>query len=115
MLDRGPDDAGLAYWTNQLQSGRVSKDGFLLDLVSGAKAFAGSSDALTLANKQAVGGHFALTQGLSDVAWAKTVMAGVTSAASSVASANAATDGFAAMAASGSTSELVVQIVGIAA
>ncbi len=115
VLGRGPDDAGLAYWTAELQSGRVSKDGFLLDLISGAKAFAGSADALTLANKQAVGGHFALSQGLSDVEWSKTVMAGVSSAPSSVASANMATDNFAAMAASGSTSELVIQIVGIAA
>ena len=115
VLNRGPDAAGLAYWVGQLQSGQSSKDSFLLDVISGATAFAGSDDARTLANKLAVGGHFALTQGLSDVAWSKTVMAGVSAAASSVAIANQATDTFAAMAATGSTSELVVQIVGITA
>ena len=60
-----------------------------------------------------MGGHFALTQGLNDLTWARTVESGVNSSAASVTAANAQTDGFAAIAATGATSQLVVQILGI--
>jgi len=70
-------------------------------------------DAQYLANKEVVGAHFALTQGLSDGNWAKTVMSGVNGTAASVTTANALTDGFAATAATAAGSELVVKILGI--
>jgi hypothetical protein len=60
-----------------------------------------------------VGAHFALTQGLNNAAWARTVEAGVNGTAASVTAANAQTDAFAAIAATPATSELVVQIVGL--
>jgi hypothetical protein len=113
VLNRGPDAGGLAYWSGELQSGHVSKDSFLLAILNGAKAGGGSADAQILANKELVGAHFALTQGLSNLTWANLVMTNVDGTAASVTAANAQTDAFASVAASGTT-DFVVQIVGIA-
>lgn len=111
VLGRGPDPAGLDYWAGQLQSGSVGKNGFLLAIINGAQG----TDLTYLANKQAVGAYYALTQGLSDANWARTVMAGVDGTAASVTAANALTDGFAATAATTAGTELVVKILGIVA
>lgn len=111
MLGRSADAAGLTYWSAQLGSGSVGKDSFLLAIISGALG----PDAQYLANKQAVGAHFAVVQGLSNSAAAKTVMAGVNATAASVTEANAQTDAYAATAAAPATSELVVKIPGIVA
>jgi Ca2+-binding RTX toxin-like protein len=108
VLERAPDAPGLAYWGGELGRGHVSKDSFLLAIINGAHA--GGADAQVLANKGMVGAHFALTQGLNDIALAKAVMAGVNASAESVASANIQTDGFAASA----DSDISVKIVGIA-
>jgi hypothetical protein len=114
VLDRGPDDGGLAYWVEGLQGGRVSKDSFLLAIINGAKAFPGGVDIQTLANKEAVGAHFALTEGLNNVEWSRVVMSGVAASAASATAATSLTDGFASTAESPATSEFVVQIVGVA-
>ena len=82
----------------------------MLAFISGARG----GDLQTLTNKEMVSARFALTQGLTDSTWAKTVMAHVDSTAASVTAANAQTDGFAAIAANPATTELIVQIVGIA-
>ncbi len=92
VLGRSADAGGLAYWTAQLQAGHVAKDTFLLALINGA---AGTADATYLANKEQVGVHFAIVQGLNDSTEAKTVMTGVTSAAESVIAANHLTDQYA--------------------
>lgn len=113
VLNRGPDSGGMAYWTAELDSGHVSKDSFLLAIINGART-GGAADAQTLANKELVGAHFALTQGLNNLGWAGLVMKNVDATAASVAAAHAQTDAFAGIAATGGT-ELVVQIVGIAA
>lgn len=109
VLGRSPDNAGLNYWVGQLDSNSVGKNIFLLAVINGATG----PDVSTLANKSAVGLHFALTQGLSNGTWGKSVMAGVNGTAASVTAANAQTDGFAASAASATGTELVVQILGI--
>ena len=115
-LNRGPDSAGLAYWTNELQTGHISNDSFLLAIINGAHSTTGGAiDVQVLANKQAVGAHFALTQGLSNGAWAKSVMSGVDGTAASVSAANLEADSFSKTADSSSTAELVVQIVGVSA
>lgn len=115
VLSRTPDAGGLAYWVAQLQQGQISKENFLLPFINGARANAGATaDQQTLANKELVGRHFTLEQGLTNADWAKTVMAHVDSTAASVAAANAQTDTFAAIAAAEATTELVVKIVGIA-
>ena len=113
VLNRGPDAGGLAYWSAELGSGHISKDSFLLAIINGARTSGSSADAQILANKELVGAHFGLTQGLNNLAWAGLVMKSVDATAASVTAANAQTDAFAGVAASGGT-ELVVQIVGIA-
>ena len=115
VLSRAPDAGGLAYWVAQLQQGQISKDNFLLPFINGARANAGAvADQQTLANKELVGRHFTLEQGLTNADWAKTVMAHVDSTAASVGAANAQTDAFAAIAGAEATTELMVKIVGIA-
>ena len=109
VLGRSADTAGLDYWSGQLGSGGVGKNNFLLALISGAIG----PDLTYLGNKVAVGSRFALNQGLSNSAWAKTVMAGVNGTSASVTAADALTDGFAATAASAGGAELVVRVLGI--
>lgn len=111
LLGRAPDPDGLTYWVGQLQSGRLDKGTFLLSTIGGVLG----ADATYVANKGAVGAHFALTQGLSNVAAAQTVMALVNGTASSVPAANAQTDSFAATAETTAGTELVVKILGIVA
>jgi hypothetical protein len=114
VLGRAPDAAGAAYWINELDTGHIQRTDFVTALIAGARGPGGSAaDAQFIANKEAVGAHFALTQGLTDVGWAKTVEAGVNGTAASVTAANAQTDAFAATAATPAGTELVVQIVGL--
>lgn len=116
VLGRAPDTAGLTYWTGELQSGHVGKDTFLLAMINGALALgSGNPDTQFLNNKTSIGIHYALTEGLNDSAHAKAVLAGVTSSSASVTTANSLVDSYAASAATGASSELVMQIVGIVA
>ena len=116
VLSRGPDTDGLNYWVGQLDKGIVSKDSFLLAIINGAMAASGSAvDRQTLANKEAVGEHYAIYQGLNNSNyWAKDVMSGVTDQMATVTAANAKADGYAAIAANPATSDLVVKLVGVA-
>ena len=116
VLGRAPDADGLKYWTGQLAGGTISRDQFLLAILNGARANPGATlDIANLNNKVAVGEHFALAKGLNNGTWSQQVMAGVTSAASTVATANALTDGFSASAEAAGTGELVVKILGVVA
>lgn len=114
VLGRNTDASGFNFWVNALQSGSVTKGNFVLNVVQSVLGQTGTTDAQYIANKYTVGAHFALTQGLSDGNWAKTVMAGVNGIAASVTAANSQTDAFAATAATASGTEFVVKIVGIA-
>ncbi len=115
MLGRDPDQGGLNYWVNSLESvDGVSKDEFMLAVIYGARASTGSpADVQYLSNKNLVGKDYAVTEGLSNVTWAKTVMANVDGSAGSVQAAFQLTDGFATTAALPISSELVVQLVGV--
>ena len=116
VLSRGPDAGGLNYWVGELNNGHVTKDSFLLAIINGAMAPTGSAvDRQTLANKEAVGEHYAIYQGLNNSTnWAKDVMSGVTDQMATVTAANAKADGYAAIAANPATSDLVVKLVGVA-
>lgn len=115
VLGRTPDAAGLAYWTAEVQSGRLPDYKLPLALVQGALASGGgSADAQYIANHVAVGAYFALEQGLNDIAQARAVAALTDSTAASVTAANHLTDTYAAAAAAVDTAELVVKLVGIA-
>jgi hypothetical protein len=118
VLGRAPDTGGLNFWANELQHGNVTKDSFLLNMIYGTRASAANgfpADAQYLANKELVGAHFAIAQGLNDGTWSNTVMAGVDGTAASVTAANQLTDSFAATAVTAHGIEFVVQLVGIAA
>ena len=78
VLGRAADTNGMSYWLDRLEA----TDGptpatFILALLAGAKADSGSADdAIYLANKVLLGGHFAITHGMSDVSEARQVMQG---------------------------------------
>lgn len=96
VLGRSADAAGATYWTNQLNSGVISKADLIMAVVNAAKSTTGTAaDAAVLANKAAVGEYFAVTKGLNDTTAAATVMASVTSDAATVTTAKAAVDNFA--------------------
>lgn len=113
-LGRAPDPAGASYWINEIESGHVTRSGFITALIAGARASTGSAaDSQYLANKELVGTHFAITHGLTNVEWARAVESGVNVSRESVTTANQQTDIFAATAATSTSSELVVQLVGV--
>lgn len=115
VLGRAPDASGKAYWIDQLAHG-LSQPTFLLAIINGAHASTGSAgDAQYLANKELVGTHFALAAGLSNVDQARTVMSTFDGSAASVTAANQLTDTYHAAALTSAGSDLVVQLVGLAA
>jgi hypothetical protein len=115
VLGRDPDAAGLAYWMNDLLTGTVSKPEFMLAIINGANAPTGSLvDAQYLTNKNTVGRYFAIEEGLSNVEWARTVMAGVDGSMASVTDALLLSDDYASIAATMAGCQLVVELVGIA-
>lgn len=113
-LGRVADAAGASYWASQIDSGKLARTDLVSALVAAAKATGGQADAKFIAAEEAVGGHFALTKGLNNGAWAQAVMAGVTGSPDTVTAANAQTDAFAAEAETAAKSELVIQILGLA-
>ena len=85
VLGRAPDQSGLAFWTNALDSGAVTRDGLILEVLNGARASLqvdrGHSfvtqqleDRNYLENKIDIGALFAVHRGMSDVAQAELVM-----------------------------------------
>ncbi len=114
VLGRAPDTGGFNYWVGQLQSGAVSKSTFLLAVINGAQASSGSSaDAQYLANKELVGAHFAIVDGLSDIKQAHAVMDVFNGTSVSVTTANNLADSYLATANTAAGSELVVELVGV--
>lgn len=114
VLERAPDAQGLEYWVKELETGHLGKDGFLLSFIGGARAQSGSPlDAQTLAIKTAVGLDFAVREGLNDVTWAQTVMDKIDGSPEGMVAASQLIDDYAAAAAATSTSQLVLQLVGV--
>ena len=115
VLSRAPDTDGLNYWVREIDTGNVSKDVFLLAIINGAKASSGSAtDRQTLANKVAVGNHFAFDEGLNNTTWGIIVMDGVSYLASSVTYANYLTDRYSdAISAGASSLAMPMSLVGI--
>ncbi|OSQ53153.1 DUF4214 domain-containing protein [Marivita geojedonensis] len=86
VLGRTPDDTGLSFWVDALESGSVSRDQFILKVLEGAKAELNMSagyefmmqqlaDRAYLENKVDIGAYFAVHKGMSDVENAAEVMA----------------------------------------
>ena len=86
LFNRAPDTDGLNYWVQELDSGSVSKQNFILAVINGAQNTDISQDATILTNKQTVGLDF-VAKGLDDVTLARSVMANVDATQTSVDSA----------------------------
>ena len=113
-LGRAPDAAGLKYWTQELQASHVSRGCFVMALINGANAPTGNSaDALYLQNKEKVGAHFALENGLNDLPAAKSVLDGVSITSASVTSSLALADSYLNLASQPTSSQFVVQLIGL--
>ncbi len=115
-LGRAPDSEGLAYWTKELQSHHIDRGHFVLALINGAHASSGNSaDAQYLLNKETVGAHFALENGLNDLPSAKSVLSGIGLNEASVHSGLALADNYLSLASQPASSQLVVQLIGLPA
>jgi hypothetical protein len=85
LFERDPDQAGLAYWVNELESGKFTPDLLIKTLIDGAEAETGDpADAAVLANKTEVGLYFSDVLKLDDVATGYTIMSNITNDPSSV-------------------------------
>ena len=117
LWDRAADDAGRAFWVDQLSAGNVSRPEFMLKLIEGAKAPTGSPDDVrTIQDKTDLAVAFAVTEGLTDAEDAAQVL-GIydrDDAANTLAQAQQLIEGFASdAAATDGTGDLTVQIVGV--
>lgn len=74
VLNREPLTAGLNYWTDQLKTGKIAPGDFILSIIDTVNAQVGTADKLYLSSKEAVGAHFAITNGLTNVDQASHVM-----------------------------------------
>lgn len=118
VLNRDVDSGGLNYWLPELKSGQLTASTFILDIIYGALASSGGpADAVYLTNKEVVGSHFALTNGLTSITESHNVMnlfnstyqaSGITAA---VTAANALSDQYLADVAT--TPQLVIHLTGI--
>jgi hypothetical protein len=77
LFNRDPEPAGLEYWVEELNSGRVAKPVFILAVINGAQNTELGNDAIILDNKTIVGLAFA-DAGLDDVELAIEIMSGIT-------------------------------------
>jgi len=108
LFNRAPDTAGLAYWSNEIASGRSNVGNAIINIISGAQDTPASGttpatlDLTTLNNVTTVGLNWALTQASTPgsiynaaaAANAAAVILNVNSSAASVTTANAATAAF---------------------
>ena len=85
VLGRIPDQDGLNFWVSVLDSGAVSRDQFILEVLQGAKAAPPDGatsefialqqgDQAFLANKTDIGIYYSVIKGLSDVSDASAAM-----------------------------------------
>ena len=116
VLGRAPDAAGLDFWLDLLEStAAVTPSTFIMEILAGAKAATGSAaDAAYLANKVALGSHFAITRGMSDVDEARMVMSEFDGSQISLAVGLARSDAFYEEALSGADGDFLIQLVGFA-
>lgn len=81
VLGREPDQDGFNYWVNELENNPdIDAPIFILAILNGAKFPSNPTDLtaldqIYLATKVDIGGYFSAIKGLSNVEWAKDVMA----------------------------------------
>ena len=115
VLGRDPDAEGMSYWLDVLDTSRsVTPATFIQAILSGAKAASGGpGDAEYLANKVTLGGHFAVTRGMSDVEDARDVMQGFDGSIASLQAGIAESDAFYDATLSSDEGGFLMQLVGI--
>ena len=125
VLGRIPDLLGLNFWVGVLDSGAVSRDAFILEVLKGAKAPAPedatqdfidqkAADVAYLSNKTDIGLYFAVTKGMSDVPNATAAMQLFDDGdPNDIDAAVAAIDGFYADALDPVNGEFLLQLVGV--
>lgn len=124
VLGRSPDQSGLAFWVSALDSGAISRDQLILNVLEGAKAglnlelgyeFARQqlADRAYLANKVDIAAHFSVHRGMSDVENATAAMALYDGSQASINLAVAAIDAFYDDALDPLTGEFLLQVVGV--
>lgn len=85
VLGRTPDQDGLNFWVGHLESGSVTKDTFILEVLKGVKATPSTdaaqqfidqqlADRQYLEDKTDLGAYFSVIKGMSDVSNAEMVM-----------------------------------------
>jgi len=77
LFNRSPDNKGLNYWINELDSTKIDRSIFIQAVINGALNTELSNDATILANKTDVGLYFA-TDGQSDFTQASIVIKDIT-------------------------------------
>ena len=124
VLGRSADQAGLIFWTNALDSGAVSRDELILQVLDGARSplqiergldFVQQqiADRNYLENKIDIGALYAVHKGMSDVAQAEAVMALYDGTASSIIASVDAIDTFYRDAIDPSDGTFLLQVVGV--
>ncbi|MCK0149307.1 DUF4214 domain-containing protein [Marivita sp. S6314] len=124
VLGRTPDQAGIDFWVNALDTGRVTRDQFILDVLRGAKsdlkpeegqAFVDQqlADRAYLENKTDLGAYFAVHKGMSDTDNAAAAMALFDGSQGSINSAVAAIDTFHDAALNPNNGEFLMPLVGV--
>ena len=82
LFDRSADDDGVAYWTERLEDGSISRGQMILAITRGAQNSGYGPDKTILDNKTEVGLYYA-QQGLNDPVSAKRSLEGVGASSSS--------------------------------
>jgi hypothetical protein len=124
VLGRVPDPQGFDFWVDQLDSGTVGRDVFILEVIRGANKpprddapadFAAQkrADAAYLADKTDIGVYFAVTKGMSDVADATAAMELFDGSPLGKAAARLAIDAFHSAATNAEEGEFLLPLVGV--
>ena len=111
VLGRTPDQAGFDFWVNSLNSGSVSRDRFILEVLGGVAG--NSSDRNYLDNKVNVGAYFAVNKGLSDTSEAAIAMALYDGSDLSIQTAKQTIDNFHANALHPATGDFLLPLLGL--
>ncbi|MFP7674058.1 DUF4214 domain-containing protein [Marivita sp. S0852] len=115
VLGRDPDAEGLSYWLDVLDNGAsVTPATFIQAIIAGAKAESGGAqDAAYLGNKVLLGGHFAVTRGMSDLDHARAIMQGFDGSDADLQSGIRQSDDIYTDIISGTSDGFLMQIVGL--
>ncbi|GLQ16550.1 DUF4214 domain-containing protein [Maritalea porphyrae] len=114
FLGRAPDAEGFAYWVNELDTGSISRDIFMLAIINGAKADTGSpADVDYITGKAKVGSYFSVIKGMSNTDNAKSAMALYDGSDAGLAAAKSAVDGYYSSAIDANSGELLIKLVGV--